>query len=74
MPSTIGTVNYFVFGRIVGPCGKVFDTFVLYQPITHNYPLFLSHRIEANDVNGIWLAVVLRFVRIIINGMHELIL
>jgi hypothetical protein len=64
MPSTIGTFNYFVFERFGGPCGEVFDTFVLYQPISHSYPLLLSYRIEVNDVKGIWLEVVLLFMRI----------
>jgi len=65
VPSTIGTVNYYVFESFGGPCGKVFDTFVLYQPrIWHSCPLLLSYRIEVNDVKGIWLEVVLLFMRI----------
>jgi hypothetical protein len=65
VPSTNGAVNYYVFGRFGGPCGMVFDTFVLYQPsISHSYPLLLSYRTEVNDVKGIWLEVVLLFMRI----------
>jgi len=64
VPSTIGSVNYFVFESFGGPCGKAFDTFVLYQPNSHSYPLLLSYRIEVNDVKGIWLEVVLLFMRI----------
>lgn len=50
-----------MFGR---PCGKVFDTFVLYRPTSHSYPLLLYYRIEVNDVKGIWLEVVPLFMRI----------
>jgi len=50
VPSTIRTVNYLVFESFGGPCGKAFDTFVLYQPNSHSYPLILSYRIEVNDV------------------------
>jgi hypothetical protein len=46
------------------PCGKVFDKFVLYQPISHSYPLFLSYRIEVNEVKAIRLEVELLFMRI----------
>jgi hypothetical protein len=64
VPSTIGTVNYLVFESFGRPCGKAFDTFVLYQPNSHSCPLLLSYRIEVNDVNGIWLEVVPLFMRI----------
>lgn len=52
VPSTIGTVNYLVFERFGGRCGKVFDTFVLYQPISHSYPLLLSYRMVAVKGNA----------------------
>jgi hypothetical protein len=50
VPSTIGTVNYLVFERFGVPCGKVFDTFVICQPISHNYPS--SYRIVAVKATG----------------------
>jgi hypothetical protein len=57
-------VTLIITSMLGGPCGKEFDTFVLYRPTSHSYPLLLSYRIEVNDVKGIWLEVVLLFMRI----------
>lgn len=57
-------VTLIITSMFGGSCGKEFDTFVLYRPISHSYPLLLSYRIEVNDVKGICLEVVLLFMRI----------